>query len=293
MAFKNILVPTDFSQFSNKAVECALYFAEKYNAKITLLHSILLFQEEGNDGSQLEEYERFVKEKETEIEHKMNIHFQRAKKRGVDIASKVLRGFSAADTILEHLGEGDYDLIVVGTHGRTGIKKWVYGSVAEKIVRFSRVPVLTTHAFENAYRIQKILVPVDFSDFSRKAVQYAKNLAKDFNTQLIFLHTIFNEFQPAYFTTGTESVLILDPELKKRSSEKLEEFVGDVENATFVVTEGLAYQSIVDYAEDDNIDLVVMATRGLTGLDHFLIGSTTERVVRLSKTPVLTIERDK
>ncbi len=293
MAFKNILVPTDFSQFSNKAVACALYLAEKYNANITLLHSILLFHEENDDGLQLKEYENFVKEQEVEIKRKMNTHIQSAKKRGVTITSKILRGFSAADTILEHLGEGDYDLVVMGTHGRTGIKKWVYGSVTEKIVRLSRIPVLTTHAFDNEFQIQKILVPVDFSDYSNSAVQYAKSLAKDFNAHLVFLHTIFNEFQPAYFATGTEAILSLDPELKKRSSKKLEEFVGEIENATFVVTEGLAYQSIVDIAEENNIDLIVMATRGLTGLDHFLIGSTTERVVRLSKTPVLTIERDR
>ncbi|MCB0301520.1 MAG: universal stress protein [Calditrichaeota bacterium] len=291
MKLNNILVPTDFSKFSDKAVESAFLIAAQYNAKITLLHSILLFHEEGDNGLQLHEYSEYIKEKENDSRQLLKAHSDSAEEHGVKLETKVLRGFSAADSILEFVKENPVDLVVMGTHGRTGLKKWVYGSVAEKVVRLSPVPVLTTHYFEKPFRIDKILVPVDFSDYSKNAVEYAKELANRFNAELVYLHSIHNEFHPSYFAGGAETLLSLDPKLKDRSMTRLKEFAGNKHKSTCLILEGSAYHNIVDYADNNEIDLIVMATRGLTGLDHYLIGSTTERVVRLAKTPVLTIER--
>ncbi len=291
MPLKNILVPSDFSRFSDKAVEIALFLAEKYAAQITLLHTVLLFQEDGDEAEQMAAYEAFVKAKESQIQKQFDRQMREAGRRGVGITSAVLRGFSAADSILSFLKERDFDLVVMGTHGRTGIKKWIFGSVAEKVLRLSPVPVLTTHYFEPPFTLEKILVPVDFSEHSRKAIAFARDLAGDFGARLVFLHAITPALHPAYYAMGTQDLLPLDQELKKRSAQQLREFVGETVGDTFVITEGAASQTIVDYAEQHEISLIVMATRGLTGLDHLLIGSTTERVVRLSRIPVLTIER--
>lgn len=291
MKLRNILVPTDFSKFSDKAVEIALFLAEKYDANITLLHTVLLFQEDVNDEAAMAAYAAAVKAREAEIQKQLDRHAEHAGARGVTIESKLLRDFSAADAILGYIAENNPDLVVMGTHGYSGLKKWIYGSVAEKVVRLSPVPVLTTHYFDSPFQIRKILVPVDFSDYSQKAVAYARELAADLGAQTVFLHAIFQELHPAYFAIGAESLEPINHEVQQRSTRRLQEFVGDFPEASYVVTEGAAYQAIVDYARDHHIDLIVMATRGLTGLDHMLIGSTTERVVRLSEIPVLTIER--
>jgi nucleotide-binding universal stress UspA family protein len=293
MNFKKILVPVDFSEFSNKAVEFALFAAEKYDAHITLLHIIVLFQEDVNEEMQLQEYEKFVQMKEKESYRLLQLHNKEAEKRGVTIDSKILRRVSAADSILEFINDNDFDLVVMGTHGRTGLKKWMYGSVAEKVVRLSPVPVLTTHHPLKKFAIEKILVPLDFSEYSKKASDTAIQLARRFNAALTFLHVIEQEYHPAFYTANVESIFRVDPELRDRSTQKLREFTGyESEDVVYVVSEGKAFKEIVEYARKNHSDIIVMATRGFTGLEHLLIGSTTERVVRLAPCPVLTVERN-
>ncbi len=292
MKIKKILVPTDFSKFSDKALEAAFVIAKKFDAKIVLFHSILLFQEEGNDLAQFDEYLNYLKSMEEESKGIMQGHQKSAAAEGIKLETRIARGFSAADTILEQLEDEKFDLVVMGTHGRRGLKKWLYGSVAEKVVRLSPVPVLTTHYSDKPFEIKKVLIPVDFSDYSKNAIRYAKKLAEMFEAKRVYLHSIFYDFHPAYFAGGIESITALDPELKSRTMKQLKKFCNDPDGE-YVVVEGSAAHSIVDYAEHNDISLIVMATRGLTGLDHILIGSTTERVVSLAKTPVLTIERKK
>jgi nucleotide-binding universal stress UspA family protein len=293
MKFNKILVPVDFSEFSDKAVTYALYLAETFSAQLTLLHAIVLHYEGADELEQFREYEKVVELQEARIHEQFRKHHQQAKRNGVSIDSTVLRGVSAADAILEFIGNTNYDLVVMGTHGRTGVKKWFYGSVTEKVVQHSPTPVLTMHNSWNKYTIGKILVPVDFSDYSKRAVKSSMELAGGFNAQLVFLHIIAQEVHPAYYATSYDSLFIIDPKLRERSIHNLKKFVGkEIQNAEFVIGEGRAYKEIVEYAEESNCDLILMATRGLTGLEHLLIGSTTERVVRLAKCPVLTLERD-
>ena len=180
----------------------------------------------------------------------------------------------------------------MGTHGRTGIKNWIYGSVTEKVVRLSRIPVMTIHNNPGTFKINKILVPVDFSENSRDGIQEAQNIAKDFNADVEFIHVIEQHLQPSFHVVGIESVFAINPDLKKITSEKLEEFCDNTKTkSTYTVLEGTAHQTISDYTSDCGADLIVMSTRGYTGLDHLLIGSTTERVVRISQCPVLTVGR--
>jgi nucleotide-binding universal stress UspA family protein len=291
--FKSILVPIDFSEFSDRAVDYALYLAERHGARITLLHAVVLHQQEIGEELYVEEYEKIVLAKEEHSRKKFQLHGQKASRRGISLDSQVVRGISAADAILDFINDNGHDLVVMGTHGRTGVKKWLYGSVAEKVVRLSPVPVLTIHQSWKKFAIQKILVPVDFSEYSKKALDVALPLAKQFNAQLVFLHVIEQEVHPAYYAGGYESLFIIDPQLREKSIHNLKDFVGKpIKNAQYLVTEGRAFKEIVEFADENECDLILLATRGLTGLEHLLIGSTTERVVRLAKCPVLTVERD-
>jgi nucleotide-binding universal stress UspA family protein len=292
MKIAKILVPVDFSEFSEKAVAYALYLAEKYAAHITLVHAMVLHYEEIEEAQHFKEYEKLVEFQENRTLQQFQKHNQQAGSQGVSIDSKILRGISAADALLEFINDSDYDLVVMGTHGRTGIKKWLYGSVTEKVVQHSTVPVLTIHSAWDKLTIERILVPVDFSDYSKKAVESALEFAKQFNARLVFLHVIAQEVHPAYYATSYDSLFVIDPQLQARSIKNLKEFTGgEIKNAEYVTREGRAYKEIVDYAKENECDLILMATRGLTGLEHLLIGSNTERVVRLAHCPVLTLER--
>lgn len=294
MPFKNILVPVDFSEFSDRAMDYTLFLATQYRARLTLLHAVVLHLEEVEEEIRLQEYEDIVKAREVRIHQQLEAHQQQAEQQGVAIESRVIRGISAADAILEYLADNPFDLVALGTHGRTGIKKFLYGNVAEKIVRLSPAPVLTIHKSFRRFDIQRILIPVDFSDYSKKAVKFALSITKQFSADPVFLHVSELELHPVYYPTNFESLFIRNPELKERSETNLKEFIGSpLKNAAYVVKEGRAYKEIVRYAEENKIDLIVMATRGLTGLEHLLIGSTTERVVRLSPVPVLTVGRER
>jgi nucleotide-binding universal stress UspA family protein len=289
---KKILVPVDFSECSNKAVDFALHLGEKFNAHITLLHIVTLFHEDVNEETRLQDFEKIVQTKEQWINRKLKEHHNTADQQKVDVESVLQRGFTPADKILEYIQENNFDLVVMGSHGRTGIKHFLQGSVSEKIVRLSKIPVLTIHHSTKKYDPKVILVPIDFSKFSKIAVEHAMFFCRMFNAKIIFLHIIEQAIHPAFYASSIESVFQLDPELKQRTLKKLAEFVDTSEiQPEYLVLEGKAYKEIVEITKEKNVDLVVMATQGLTGLDYFLMGSTAERVVRMAECSVLTIAR--
>ncbi|MCK4818395.1 universal stress protein [bacterium] len=292
MAFKKILVPVDFSTFSQTAMDYALFLAEKYYAQLTLFHVVLLFQEDIDDEEHLETLEKIIKKREKKRSILLKSSCTDAEKRGVEVNHTMVHGFSAADSILESIADNVFDLVVLGTHGHTGLKKWIYGSVAEKVVRLSPIPVLTTHMDIKRKAITNILVPVDFSNHSERAIQFSKTLALDFKAKLTFLHSIEQEAHPAFYAISTAPILEENPELKNRILKNLIKFTEMAEgDAEYAITEGKAHKQIGLYAKENSIDLIVMATRGLSKLEHFLIGSNAERVVATAPCPVLTIER--
>jgi nucleotide-binding universal stress UspA family protein len=143
--------------------------------------------------------------------------------------------------------------------------------------------------------IRTILVPVDFSDHSSAATDYAVDIAKVFGAKIHLLHAYH---VPAQIAMPGE--MVIPPDLRsglrdsaarkmEKTSHKVSE--GGVEVATTVV-EGLPSQTIIDAAESMKADLIVMGTRGLSGLKHVLLGSVAERVLRLAPCPVLTVRGD-
>ena len=142
-------------------------------------------------------------------------------------------------------------------------------------------------------RIKRILAPTDFSDYSKKALHYAVRFAEEFGAALTVLHVV----EPVIPTTdgfGAFQVPALDVEvLQKNADASLTSVVRDeVEELVPVKTLvrcGPPSQEIVSVAKDEDIDLIIIATHGYTGLKHFLLGSTAERVVRHAPCPVLTV----
>ncbi|RMF56539.1 MAG: universal stress protein [Calditrichaeota bacterium] len=292
MKVNHILVPIDFSEYSEQATQYAIFLAEHYGAEITLLHAVVLFHEDISEKAQVEQYQKLAEMKEKEIHEKMVQQHEVVSERGVQVKTEIRRGINAAEVILEYASEAQPDLIVIGTHGRSGLKKWIYGSVAEKVVRSSPIPVLTVHHSLESFSIKKILVPVDFSEQSQQAIKTANDIARDFSATPYFLHVIEHEIHPAYYTAEVVSLFEIDPELKERAKKRLQEFVGVSDESRIMVTEGKAFREILNYIEEEQIDLTVMGARSGSGLEHFLVGSTADRVVRLAPCPVLTVGRE-
>ncbi len=290
---KKILVPIDFSAFSEATTRHALEWAKKYGAKVTLFHVIVMYEADVNEEVHLHQLELLIKSREDEAISKMEEHSNRTNNHDIPVNSVFRRNVSAANAILEYLEEEPHDLVIMNTHGKSGLKSLIYGSVTEKVVRLSPVPVLTFHTPPETLNIKRILAPVDFSENSRKGVEMARTLAREHGAEIDYLHTIEQQLHPSFQVIGIESIFILNPELKQITRDKLEEFCpADGLPAQYHIIEGPSAPTIVDFASDHHTDLIVMATHGYTGLDHLLIGSTTERVVRMAGCPVLTVGRE-
>jgi len=293
MTFNKILVPVDFSEFSNNALQYALFLAERFHSQVTLLHIILLYHEDVSDEAHLMALENIVEGQEERKSKLMEKHIEESKSRSITVDSKLIRGLNAANTILEFIEENDFDLVVLGTHGRSGFNKWLFGSVAEKVMRLSRIPVLTIHKDFNKMGVERILVPIDFSETSKIGVDWGIVGAQEFKAELHFLHSVQVELHPEYFLMNSEMILQGNPAVIRHLDENLVKFTGIPKSkAVYALREGKAYKEIKRYAEDNEIDLIVMTAHGMGKLEHFLIGSTVERVARIASCPVLTVGRN-
>lgn len=202
---------------------------------------------------------------------------------------------SPETAIVEHATEHDVDLVVMGTHGRRGMNRLLSGSVAEAVVRKAPCPVFTVVTQEERppqTPIDRILVPVDLSEQSPLVVDHAVALAQAYDASLDLLHVVEEAAFPAAY--GMDPLSPSHPDVQARAREALNALVDDgVETDVPIrshILSGYAARDIVDFATEHTADLVVMATHGRTGLQRFLIGSVTEKVVRSAPCPVFTVK---
>ena len=288
MKIKSILVPTDFSETANHAMEQAIELAIRTRAKVHLFHVI----EPRVEGPErlVTAVRDYLKMLEESAEQSLALKADLFRGNGVDMKYSTMRHVSPFEAILEKVEEEKPDLVVVGTHGRTGFGRLLLGSVAEKVLRHAPSNVLTlnksaplvraSHAFE------RILVPVDFSEFSKRAVGLAASLLVP-DGVLRVAHIVARPVDPVFYAGGA-TLFQLDPGLPGQIRESLSKWL-EGQTGQIEVREGDVVAEIFDIAESGGAQLIVMGTRGLSGLDHFLMGSVTEKVARRSKIPVLTV----
>jgi nucleotide-binding universal stress UspA family protein len=214
--------------------------------------------------------------------------------RSVRMVQAQRHGPAAAAAILDYAKEHDIDLIVMGTHGRRGIDRLLAGSVAEEVVRLSPCPVLTLCGDKEPVprrAVRTILVPIDFSEHSRAALRYAGELAKVYDARMEALHVIEEDILPTVY--GLDAVAPATEQVKADAARALQDLIaeeGDVEQVTATVMVGHPAAEVLAYAKAHRADLIVIATHGRTGLQHFLMGSVAEKVVRRAPCPVFTVK---
>jgi nucleotide-binding universal stress UspA family protein len=194
------------------------------------------------------------------------------------------------------------DLIVIATHGHTGIKHVLLGSTAERVVRHAPCPVLTVPAGGTrgrarkapALKLRRILVPIDFSKESQDALPHAALLAREFAAEIALVHVIEH--------LTVDSLLGLEPSPEtltaavKEAEAELEGMAASLRKATgatasAIVRDGAPFQEICATAKALDADLVAISTRGQSGLTRVVLGSTAERVVRHAPCPVLAVRK--
>lgn len=141
------------------------------------------------------------------------------------------------------------------------------------------------------FKLKKILVPIDFSECSRKALQYAVPFAKQFGASLTLLHVVHINYAGAEY--GPIDFPLLERQLQENGEKQIaalvKKHIGDQVPAETLVRTGRAASEIVEAARELDIDLIIISTHGYTGLKHVFLGSTTENVVRYAPCPVLTV----
>lgn len=275
-----ILVPLDGSECSETAIPWAKLLAEGQGAEVHLLRSYVPFEnlhlapqlpitvaELVNDEGEDKEINAYLEKKAAEFGE-------------VKVTVECIQGH-AGHCILEASHEAD--LIVMASHGTSGVTRWLLGSVATKVVRGSETPVLVVNAREEEapppVKMDRIMVALDESERAEVALQEASKLARAFDSTLVLYEGIVNVWK----TSGPDTW----------ASERATEYLNaQVEKLDDVKTETAIYRSsigpeIVEQSEELNADLIVMCSHGRSGLSRWVLGSVTESVVQRATKPVL------
>jgi nucleotide-binding universal stress UspA family protein len=293
-----VLVPTDFSDCSAQALCHGIRFAREHAAELHLLHAIVLFEEDLVNMDDVVPDTSRLREALTEVaRNRMGALVRNHGLPDLVCTQVQRRGISAAPPIINYAREADIDLIVMGTHGRRGLRKMFLGSVAAEVVRASPCSVLTVRGKgtrTGVHQLRRILVPVDFSEQGKDALRVAANLARTYQADVQLLHVLGDILHPAFYNMGAIRLSDLQPEVMGKAKSELEKYlIGVTETADSSVTchvlEGHSAREIVRFSRDQHCDLIVMATHGHTDKRHFLIGGTAEKVISGAECPVLSI----
>jgi nucleotide-binding universal stress UspA family protein len=297
VSITRILCPVDLSDFSRDALRHALALAEWYEAQVTVCHVYSapqpLLPVTGMPGNV--PLPPPVKPDEI-AEHVRQFCASLLKNNGKPIEIVVTEGNAAKEIVLlaEQLPA---DLLVLGTHGRSGFERLFLGSVTEKVLRTTRAPVMTipppvTQPGPTLYKT--ILCPLDFSDASTRALEYAVSLAQEADARLILLHVIENLLgEEGASEMGHMRVSEYDRYLKVDAMARLKAVVPETASAWSTpeerVARGRAYREILKVARDEGVELIVMGVQGKSALTRLVFGSTTHHVIREASCPVLTL----
>jgi len=270
-----ILVPTDGSEGATSALDHAVTIATETDATIHLLAVV--------DPYGLSSVtER--REVEAELEAVVADAAERVRDVGITAETAVEAGFPHKEILNAVEGYG-VDLIAMGTHGRTGLDRYVLGSVAEKVVRLSPVPVLTVRvdaAGERPYR--DVVLPTDGSDAAAPAERWGVDLASQFDATVRALSVV-----PRGRVRSSETEAAYEEAARKALDRVSERGAAAGVAVQTTLEHGVPHRSILEYCDDTDADLVVLGTHGRTGVERFVLGSVAEKVVRLSETPVLVV----
>jgi nucleotide-binding universal stress UspA family protein len=272
---KKILVPTDFSEYAYYALKVAAQIAKKNDGEIILLHMLELPHQGGDaigSGHDIPEIMLFKNAAIKRLEDLMNDQCLDGLK-----VSQVIQFELAFDGIMNISKKNEVDLIVMGSHGASGFKEMFIGSNAEKVVRFSDIPVLVLKREEEIFNVGHFVFASDFSDEVRKPFQKVVEFANKFNAELhlVMINTP-SSFKPTHIANEIMSNFVSNYSINKFS--------------THIYNDTNVENGILNFANHVDADLIGMSTHGRRGLSHFFNGSISEDLVNHALRPVITFK---
>ncbi len=292
-AIHSIIVPTDFSAPSRAATERAVVLAKAWDATLHLIHSArvpmpAVHHEFAIPGPEWETVRRAAEKQIDRVCGDLQA-------RGVQVTKAVTRK-SAVEAIVSAARDLRPDLVVMGSHGHTGLQHLMLGSVAERTLRAVEVPVMAVKEDEQraSEPIRNIVLATDFSPHAHSAAELAIVFARRFRARVDICHvhavprSALMSIEPPPPSDWLDA---LERSAGERVQKVLDQFrSAGVEAETHLVADTPSL-AIPNLAEELEADLIVMGTRGLSGLRHVMLGSVAERTVRLASCSVLADPR--
>ncbi len=272
---KKILVPTDFSEHAEYALKVAAQIAKKNNGEIVLLHMLELPNQNVDfvaGGGDIPEVMFFIKKAREKFEEvKSSSYLQ-----GIPVTEAV-QFERAFEGIIKASKSQNVDLVVMGSHGASGVQGFFVGSNTEKVVRTSDIPVFVVKRELDIKEINKFVFASDFKEEMRKPFEKAIAFAKGFGAKMDLL--LINT--PGHFMSTEES--------EKRMSSFLKGF--DMpEYSMHVYNDYSVEKGVLSFAKRTDADLIGVGTHGRTGISHYLNGSIGEDIVNSAIRPVVTFK---
>jgi nucleotide-binding universal stress UspA family protein len=292
VAFHKILCPIDFSPGSERAMRVAIRLANEIDAELVLTHA--WYVPPMAYGSEYAAAVDLMQEVQEGAQAALSAATREATALGARrLASRLLTGSPRHEIVKVLEREPAFDLVVMGTHGRTGLARVLLGSIAEGVVRHAPCSVLAVRPDGEAMPFARVLCPVDFSDSSQHAADLAAELVAPGSAGITLLHVID---PPAVHARG-QRMIELVRDLDRHAAKHLDRWAAQLAaKAPAPVTKlcrvghpGGEILKVLD--EGPAFDLVVMGSHGRTGIERALLGSVAEKIVRHARCPVLVTRR--
>jgi nucleotide-binding universal stress UspA family protein len=295
MAEQLILVPLDGSELSERAIPYAGLLAKAFGGRI-LLATVW----EGAD----DQLANMLPDVAADLQKEGEVYYgkylaETARKYAVDgvqIDTDILPG-NPADAILKAIEDRKVDVMALATHGRSGLGRWWYGSVAGEVAQRATIPRLIVGPKvlsqpTKAIKVDGVLVPLDGSKLSEAALEHGARIARGFGAALHIVQVISPASQTFLFdvpsATSVDIATQIEEGVEKYLKDVGQRYAGDTKVMTCILR-GPPADCLVDYVEEHGIDLVIMASHGRGGLARVALGSVADRVLQ-SDAPVYLIK---
>ncbi|REH00184.1 universal stress protein [Flavobacterium aquicola] len=273
---KKILIPTDFSKYADEAIEVGAQIAKENNSEIVLIHMLELpthMNDAISNETSIPEIMLFKRKAEETLKSiKTRPYLSEIK------VTEIVRLDGASKGINNYIKQNnDFDLIIMGSHGSTGIDEIFIGSNTEKVVRESEIPVLVIKNKIENFKAKNLIFASDFSNEIKKPFKKVLEFSKLFESKL-------------------NLVMICTPNSFKSTSAAhkiVNEFVSEFDMPEYsfeIYNESNIEKGIINYSNENNGDIISFCTHGRTALSHFFTGSISEDLVNHSSKPVLTFK---
>jgi nucleotide-binding universal stress UspA family protein len=297
--YTRILIPLDGSKTAEQALPYARTLANKLKVPVEFMGVIDIAELAMHISAEKARYlERMIEQGErSSMDYLKRIANTFP---GLSVNCAIEKG-TAAEAIIDKAAVDKGTLITMATHGRSGINRWVLGSVAEKVLRATNNPLLLIRAVDQATpggeaRLTSVIVPLDGSELAESVLPAVVELAKKLDLEIL----LFRAFNIPYgIYAGADGYYAINfdqliAEIKDEANAYLEKKTEElkrkgVEKVSCLVKEGLSADEIISFGRQTSDNLIAMCTHGRSGVKRWVLGSVTETVVRHCGDPVLVI----